>query len=469
MGQFRIAVCVYTTNAAETIRATEIAKAVVDVHGRRGGCEELILRFFTYRGSLPGHPPREVDYEDLVQDAGFDVEYFGSDDDQPILDDDMWQVFLRAERNHEGLFPPPYEDRAAPFIRAIMQTVGEFRPDLLLHGLFPEVAVASTIRGWTNVSFATVPISSLREWVKKSGRSNIQERLGMQAAANEGPKKQRRDPWKVMREAAVECGLELPAASSDGAGAINALFLEAIRPNRTIVCDFPSFYEGTKLPSDVSVVGPIISSDTHKTKDVDDIEAFLQNEYSGDAPPIKVLLTMGSTGEPHAFAEGLKALCSAEMGTFRSVAIVPKAMQQSSEVKSILESARSMQHIFIAEKFVPVRPLTQLVNVLLSHGGQLTIQCALSAGVPIVGHPVDAEQLYNLENVERSGGCGGGAGVCLSGVDWTAENIREALLRVGGRASPCKNGAAKIQAELLNGGSGLDRAGTIIWEMYNRH
>ena len=226
--QNRIAVCVYTTNAGETIRAVEIAKAIRVYRQRqnqqRQNCDaeapslaevagdkisfdgnefkDAVIRFFTYRGCLPGSPKRKIDYEHLIHFAGFDVQYFGkveadvqietsvyyspqqgikesykndvnrhkSNQSQSqnfsaaILDDEMLSAWLDAERTHQGIFPPPYDNRAYPYLRAIIKTLSEFRPTLVVYGLFPEVAAASAICGWKRVAFASIP-SSWRVWI----------------------------------------------------------------------------------------------------------------------------------------------------------------------------------------------------------------------------------------------------------------------------------------------------------------
>lgn len=466
----RIAVCVYTTNAAQTIRAVEIAKAT---QKQTPSTDELVIRFFAYRGYLPGGPKRTIDYEHLIHDAGFDVEYFGSLDPNPsdidgneeneksryaaaVLDDDMWMATLQAERNHEGIFPPPYyNDRATPYLQAIMNTLKDFQPDEIVYGLFPEVAVASAIQGWKTVSFAALPMDIFRYWMQKRYRD---EKLIVS-----------KNPWEVIQNAALECGLKLP----DDACNINAEFMKAIRPTQTVVCDFECYYKNQNLSSDVTVVGPIISSDdaTYEPKDVREIESFmLEPPYSSAngniEAPIKVLLTMGSTGESTIFFEGLKALRFAKPGTFRSVVIIPSTVlhQSNEDTDAIIQSANSSNEILIVKKFVPIIPIMQFIDVVLSHGGQQTIQCALSGGVPVVGRPAHGEQLYNLENVERCQ-----VGVCVASEDWNEENIRKVLLQVGGGDGPMstlyKEAAGRMQVEFLEGRSGVERAGSIIWEM----
>ncbi len=231
----RVAICVYTTNASQTLISVEIAKAIVKRHrqNQQGGRihampspVDLILRFFTYRGCLPGNSPCTIDYGDIITDAGYDVQYFGSMDDNDddnnnsnivgeqahslaVVDDEMWLTFLDAERRHLGFFPPPYNDFATPYIRAIMNTLGTFQPDVVVYGLFPEVAVASAIQGWRTVSYVTVVPSTFRAWVQ-----NLQKETTKND--NSSAENKLTNPWKVIQDAAAACGLEYPASSSQG-------------------------------------------------------------------------------------------------------------------------------------------------------------------------------------------------------------------------------------------------------------
>lgn len=495
----RVAICVYTTNASQTLLSVEIAKAIVNnnrqkqqtrqsqeqnnhepLHQTQNNAHspvDFIIRFFTYRKCLPGSPPRTIDYEHLITEAGFDVQYFGSEDNNDIsssleerecslavVDDDMWSAFLDAERNHLGFFPPPYEKRATPYIHAIMATLGDFQPDVVVYGLFPEVAVASAIRGWRTVSYVSVPTCIFRSWVQNHQR----QETNVECSARNGITLESKptNPWKVIQDAAADCGLELPPSTHIRGQDQKAAFFKAIQPNHTIVCDFESFYENAILPSHITVVGPIISSVTDDSNEVDNIKLFLEQRRSPSSSndnvvaPVKVLLTMGSTGDPTSYLEGLKALCFAEVGSFISIVLIPSmVLHTCSEANVLLQIADSRDDILLVKKFINARLVTPLVDIVLCHGGQQTIQTALVAGAPIVGTPAHHEQQYNLENVERYQ-----AGVCISPESWKEENIRKVLLKVGRESSVYRAGAARLQTQFLHC-PGAERAGLIIMEM----
>ena len=430
----RIAVCAYTTNAAETIRANEIASAIARLH------DDVSIIFFTYRGQSPNGQKRKIDYEHIIQD--FDVRYFGGED--IVLDDDMWRAFRVAELNREGIFPPPYDIEAAKYLRAVIDTIKKFQPDIIVYGLFPEVAIAAAIQGWKSVSFSAIERFTYMDWLSRN--SEALSKMGL------NNRSMHKNPWAVIKNAAIECGLKLKNPND---------LISTIAPNHTALCDFDSFYDKEKIDGEVTIVGPIISSITESSSAiVNEIKGFLKddenNSHASSRIKVKVLLSTGSTGSEGTFVESLRALCNAQ-GAFRSVVMVPACLQDSCLINEIISSAMSNKDILIIKDFVPVRPLLSYVDVLICHGGQLSVQCGLAAGLPIVGVPSQADQCFNLQNLEECN-----AGVCILPVDWKEEHIREVILSVGSGSS-YKTGALKLQREFLQNTSGAEKVATIVW------
>lgn len=435
----RIAVCVYTTNAAEAIRAVEIASAISRLHHN-----EVVITFFTYRGNLPGDKKRIVDYEHLIQE--FDVHYFGGDG--IVLDDAMWQSFRQAELNRDGIFPPPYDVCATRYLRAVIDTLSDYQPDILVYGLFPEVSLAAAIQGWKSFSFSAIERNSYMNWLSRN--NDTLAKIGVQPYNGSKHK----NPWKVIQKAAIECGLKLKEPQD---------FMSAICPSRMALCDFESFYDKDKekLAPGVTIVGPLISSITQSSSPTTQhIETFLESKDidAHDTSHIKVLFSMGSTGKASIFVECLKALNNSPPGEFRSVVLVPCCLHVSNSVDGILSTAENNKDILIVKEFVPVRPLLNLVDVLICHGGQLSIQCGLAAGLPILGVPTQADQCFNLQNVETCN-----AGLCILPADWKEKRIREALHRVGSTPS-YKREALKLQQEFFQDTAGAEKVASLVWD-----
>ena len=66
-----------------------------------------------------------------------------------------------------------------------------------------------------------------------------------------------------------------------------------------------------------------------------------------------------------------------------------------------------------------------LADVVVSHGGQGTIQTAIASGTPIVGFAMQPEQQINLDNVVMSG-----SGIRIPKHRWNANNIQAAIKNI---------------------------------------
>jgi UDP:flavonoid glycosyltransferase YjiC (YdhE family) len=63
-----------------------------------------------------------------------------------------------------------------------------------------------------------------------------------------------------------------------------------------------------------------------------------------------------------------------------------------------------------------------MADVVVSHGGQGTVQTALACGTPIVGVAMQLAQQVNLDNVAAKG-----AGIRISSHRWTASTVQQAV------------------------------------------
>jgi hypothetical protein len=314
--------------------------------------------------------------------------------------------------------------------------------------LFPEVALAAAIQGWNSVSFSVIERNSYMNWISQNSDTLAKNGL-LQGKTGSMCK----NPWSVIQNAAIECGLKLKDSHD---------FMNAMCPSRTAICDFERFYEKETLAPGVTIVGPIISSTTNSSSTtMQQIEAFLlQSDEKKDQDPthIKVLFSMGSTGKAQTFVEGLYALSNATPGEFRSVVMVPACFHDSHLVNESLSYATNNKDILIVKGFVPVRPILKLIDVLICHGGSVSVQCGLAAGLPIVGVPTQTEQCRNLQNIEECN-----AGICILPVDWKEKRIREAIHCVGNEPS-YKTEAIKFQHEFFRDGGGAEQVASLVWD-----
>jgi UDP:flavonoid glycosyltransferase YjiC (YdhE family) len=79
----------------------------------------------------------------------------------------------------------------------------------------------------------------------------------------------------------------------------------------------------------------------------------------------------------------------------------------------------------LVKDFLPAHRVLPMCDLAIVHGGQGSVQSAISAGVPLIGFPLQPEQNFNLRQVERHGG-----GCCLSLRSLKREKLRSAVDRV---------------------------------------
>jgi UDP:flavonoid glycosyltransferase YjiC (YdhE family) len=81
--------------------------------------------------------------------------------------------------------------------------------------------------------------------------------------------------------------------------------------------------------------------------------------------------------------------------------------------------------ISLTQDFVPAKLIASMVDVVVAHGGQGTVQNALAAGTPIVGVAMQWEQEFNLDQVVKKG-----AAIRIPKDSWTVATIRQAVTEV---------------------------------------
>jgi len=100
---------------------------------------------------------------------------------------------------------------------------------------------------------------------------------------------------------------------------------------------------------------------------------------------------------------------------------------QQMEVKAILcATFHSLPeeipgHIMIRD-FLPSHRVMPLCDLAIINGGQGTVQTAISAGIPVIGFPLQPEQNFNLYQVQKHGG-----GRCMSLYDLRRGKLKKVI------------------------------------------
>jgi UDP:flavonoid glycosyltransferase YjiC (YdhE family) len=151
----------------------------------------------------------------------------------------------------------------------------------------------------------------------------------------------------------------------------------------------------------------------------EDVSDFLQTEKP------KVFVTLSSSRRE--YVERVVAT----LARLDVRAVVTATVHQGSLGKS--------DNILIKD-FLPSHRVMPMCDLAIIHGGQGSVQTAISAGVPLIGFPLQPEQNFNLRQVERHGG-----GYCLSLRSLKRGKLRGAVDCVARDAS-YRTAMARLQA-----------------------
>jgi UDP:flavonoid glycosyltransferase YjiC (YdhE family) len=136
----------------------------------------------------------------------------------------------------------------------------------------------------------------------------------------------------------------------------------------------------------------------------EDVREFLET----DLPKIYVAM---NSGYPEDLMQVYKTLLNMEV----------KAVICST-VHSL--SSDNSAHIIIRD-FLPSDQVMPLCDLAIINGGQGTVQTAISAGIPVIGFPLQPEQNFNLYQVQKLGG-----GICMSLFDLRRGKLRKVIQQI---------------------------------------
>jgi UDP:flavonoid glycosyltransferase YjiC (YdhE family) len=310
-------------------------------------------------------------------------------------------------------------DIARELIEGERNALSELWPDLLIYGFWPMGSIARQMLGIPGVCFLPLPLhpdvlgSSLLKDVPDDFKLLTYLPLPLRRfIVRHVPKsaKMRAPGFRQqnIRLAAQACGWSGPSREN---------LFDMLRADLTIVLDLEDFYVGETLPPNFRIVGPL-----YATSDGAEIDPHILRLFDPSDEKPKILCTMGSSGYKEHFLEAVRALTSGIGTDWNSVILASPAICTLEEARA---HAGACPNSYVTDAFVPALSVNELADVVVSHGGQGTVQTALTCGTPIVGVAMQLEQQVNLDNIGAKG-----AGIRIPSHRWTASNIQAALRNV---------------------------------------
>lgn len=436
-----LAVSVALSDAGDATRSLALARALRD---RCPAGHELRVSFLS-TGSR---------FEPMVEDAGFPIVACQPRlPGQSIAEDLRWQL---PELVGSG-------ELARALIEGQLAALRELRPDAVLHGMWPFANLAARMLELPTICFLPLPLHP-----STMGGGLLRDLPDPVPLVTHLPRGVRRRIARVAAPLMVRAPIFRQHRLGDGARACGwpvrgpISFFDALRADLTLVTDLPSFHTGYSLPDGFAITGPLFADDraaAHAgSAELDpDLVATLR---SGGRPSI--LLTMGSSGTPELLLEAIRALvpqsgAGHEDGAGRAWNVVVLASPAVCPLDRARAVAGDAPGVLVTDRFVPAPAVNRLSDVVVSHGGQGTVQTALAAGTPLVGVGLQMEQQINLDHVMDAG-----AGIRIQRQRWHAPIIRRAVRTV--LADPGYRLHAGALAETIRAMDGAAIAADRMWD-----
>jgi UDP:flavonoid glycosyltransferase YjiC (YdhE family) len=342
------------------------------------------------------------------------------------------------------------EEIAKSFIDGQLAAFKELKPDVVFHGMWAPASIAARLLGIRTINFLPVPlhpgafahglVRDLPDMMPLFTRLPRPVRTKMAWWASGMMTKAPIFRQRRLGAAAAACGWPVEGPMS---------LFDMNMADLNIVNDHPIFHQDYLhlIPKNIVLTGPLYAGSVSKLDD--DITVHMTQ---GSGPSI--LVTMGSSGTEEFLFEAIKALKLNSKDNWRAVVLASKSICSIEKANKI---AAGDPRLLITDRFISAPAANALADVIISHGGQGTVQCALAAGKPIVGVALQVEQQTNLDNAMNAG-----AGIRVQKQYWKAKNIRSAVLSV--LNDPSYTTKAQDLAKTLNAMDGAKTAAEVMWQ-----
>lgn len=335
-----------------------------------------------------------------------------------------------------------------------IKALEEIQPDVVLYGFWPFASLARRMvsRHIPGICFLPIPLEPTIYC--SSLMKDIPDQIKMLTFL---PERVRRT---LMRVLPISLKLKAPILRQqnmiDAAKQLNwqgeplQNLFDLLKSDITVVNDLDLFYKGIDIPSGFVITGPLYSQ-----PDTDDrIDVEIRKVFEDKDNKTKLFCTMGSSGRKETLLEAVKAIALLPEDRFTAVILVPKSVCPINEV---LPYAEGKENLYMTDQFVPAKLVNRLADIVISHGGQGTVQTAMASGTPIVGVAMQPEQQINLDNVVLRG-----AAIRIPITRWKEKSIRKAINKIDTDKRYRKNAAQLAdRMELIDGKT---KTSSVIWE-----
>lgn len=428
----KIVVSAALQDAGEATRSLEIAKGIRDLCPPEINLEIIFLS-------------HESKFEGKIVNNGFGIYKC-----EPKLEGIGFHADLKPSTNNFV----GSEELTFELLKGEIQALKELEPHLIIHGFWPFASLARRMVDKEIPGICFLPIPLEEDLYGSFLMRDIPDQIKLLTYL---PAFLRRILIKAipktlkLKAPIMRQGNIIKAAKVCGLRDIKLRNLfDMLKADLTIVNDLDEFYKEQKIPNNFKIVGPLYSPNEINA----DIDPLIKKVLQDSKSELKIFCTMGSSGTKKQLLEAIEAIVAVKDHKWNALILAPPSICPLAEA---LDCAGNTEGIYITDKFVPAPLINSMVDIVVCHGGQGTVQTAIASGTPIVGVAMQPEQQINLDNIVLSG-----AGIRIPIHRWKASNIQTAIKTIQNSSSYRKS-AEKLQKNIENI-DGKRNSAEVIWK-----
>lgn len=395
MKKIKIVIATIFQNGGDATRAIEIAKIIRDFQPKNYQAKIT----FISRGSR---------FEKEVMDLGFTIyKAYPKLKGVNFLDD--FQTKFGDLIGNKTL--------AKEILQGEIEAYRALEPDILLYGFWPIGSIAQKIAlpHVKSIAFLPLPLNEkFIDYVNTFPDETFLARL---------PLSVQHTIFKLLPKTIL---LKIPALKHPSIqwasralgykGEVANIF-EMLRSDKYLINDFPIFYETKAFGEKFIFTGPLYSELNSEEIINPKILAILNAKNR----KVKIFCTLGSSGNRDDLLEIVKVFNTQEGLRWSGIILSPKAICPLEEAKALLQNP----NVYITDKFVPAKKINEQVDMVICHGGQGTLQTAITSATPLVGIATQPEQKINLEHLEAFG-----MAIRIPKWKWQSSHIQKSVQKI---------------------------------------
>ncbi|CEN39351.1 MULTISPECIES: glycosyltransferase [Capnocytophaga] len=324
-------------------------------------------------------------------------------------------------------------DVAKEYLESEIAIYKRLKPDIVLHGFYPIAGIAKRMitPHIPSIAFLPLPLTEnyldeikafpdelpmarLPKWLQKFVIKSIPRKMMLKNPALR---------HSVIAQAAFDLGW-------DKSQPLRGTF-DMLRSENYLINDFPFFYKKENYEGNFLFTGAIYSETISKENNDPEIIKWLL----ADNKRKKVFCTLGTSGDKHHLIEVIKVFNEGEGKQWSAIILSPPAICDLEEAKKYVKNS----NVYITNQFVNAKEINEKADVVICHGGQGTLQTAITSRTPLVGIATQPEQQINLEHLSEFG-----MAERISYWNWKATYIRKKVSKI------LSHTTYKEKAETLN-------------------